>query len=232
MASVQYGAMVPNLAGKVGGQNFQRGLAAPILRNISTKRKFIQYPQIAPNLINHRAAFGYVAQSWKNITAGQRSDWKTATTSFPRTNKFGGSYIPSAYQLFCEFNMALVIAGLSLIAAAPTTSTFVSPVWEVVYDSGAGIVTVNQSVVYTASPYQTVISASYYQSNGLGLRKSNLKDITVHQFSIGSPSLNITSLITSLFGSIMSGVTMYVAIKQININTGELSMPQYFPVAF
>lgn len=232
MASVKYGAMIPDLAGKVGGQNFQRGLASPIIRNISTKRKFIQYPQLAPQNANHRGLLAYASQSWKNISSTQRSNWSAATASFPRTNKFGNVYTPSGFQLFCEFSMGLLIAHLDIINDAPAVSTFIAPTWAVVYDSMANTITISQSVLYTASPYKTFITASYYQSNGKGLRKGQLKTIGLHQFTIIAPSLDITSNITSLFGAFISGTTMFFSVKQINTGTGEMNEPIYLSVAF
>lgn len=224
--------MIPDLVGKVGGQNFQRGLASPTLRNISTKRKFIIYPQIAPNAINHRATFAFVSAAWRGLSSTVRSNWAAATPSFPRTNKFGTVYTPSAFQLFCEFNFALTLIGLDLNSSTPTVATFVSPIWAVVYDSGAGTITISQSVVYTASPYKTIIAACFYQSNGKGLRKSTLKDIASHQFTIASASYDITAQITSVFGAIIPGTTMFVSVKQVFLTTGEFNQAQYFSISF
>lgn len=232
MASILYGSLVSDLAGKVGGQNFQRGLASPTLRNISTKRKKFNVLPVGNKINAIRGRFAYVAASWRSLSPSQQSAWVAVTGSFPRTNKFGVSYTPSAYQLFVEFSLGLVYLGSSIATAAPAVSTFVVPTWSIAYAGGGGDIIITQSPAYTSIPYLTVIRASGYQSNGLGLIKSRLKVLATFQFKASARTTNVASAFYTMFGAAIPGTTVYFSVNQINVNTGEQDILSYFAVAF
>ena len=213
--------MISDLAGKIGGQNFQRGLAAPIVRNISSKRRTNQYGGFTVATGNNRANLSYVSSYWRSVSSSNKSAWQTATALFPRTNKFGNIYTPSAFQLFCEFSLNLIAAGYSLIDTAPTTSTFMSSIYTLNYYTGPGQFTLTQSTPFTSSPYITIVSSTNYLSNGIAFKKSYLRTIAQYQFTSVNNEIDITDDIVGLFGSVQSGCTVYVGIKQLNSSTGE-----------
>lgn len=232
MASVLYGAMVSELAGKIGGQNFQRGLASPTIRNISTKRKKFNVVPVAQAIPTIRALFHYVTASWRSLTLSQQSAWRRATSLFPRTNKFGTSYTPSAYQLFVEFNLSLKYLGHDLEVSAPTVSTFVVPTWSIAYAGGGGSITISQSVVYTSSPYETVIRACVYQSAGKGLVKSRLKVLAAFQFTSVASSLVVSTSFYNTFGPAVTGTVAFFTVNQVNVLTGEQGPSTTLSVSF
>lgn len=232
MASVRYGLIVTDLVGKINGQNFQRGLQSPILRNISTKRTFVKYPQISRYTTNPRAALTMVAQTWQSLSSATRSAWAAVTASFPRLNRYGVTYTPSAYQLFCEFNIYLVVIGSAMITTAPSVSVFAATVWSVSYAGGGGAITITASPVYPSAGYSAAIWAAGYQSNGASLKKTSLKLLTVNAFSVGSPSLNVASLFYSLYGEYKAGTTAWFAIQPFNTASGESQAKQYLAVYF
>lgn len=221
MASVLYGGIVTGLAGRVGGQNFQRGLATPSLRNISAKRCFIKVLPIGNAIADIRGAFKYVTSFWASLSPTQQAAWASVAVEFPRRNKFGVSYTPSAYQLFVEFSLALVYIGRSIIVTPPTTSDFVTPTWAVTYAGGGGSIYITQSLVFTAAPYHTVIRACCYQSNGRALIRSRLKVLTAYLFTVIDNSLDISSFFYNTFGSVQQGTTVFFSVNQINVSTGE-----------
>jgi hypothetical protein len=232
MASILYGALVSDLAGKVGGQNFQRGLVSPVIRNVSTRRSRLKTTKVAPNYITPRAALAYVSKAWKGIGGVNQANWQSAASSFPRLNKFGVSYTPSAYQLFCEFNIALVLAHHDLVPGAPVTASFVVPTYTFSYNSGTGVFSVVMSAPFTAYPYVTVISAAVYQSNGAILKNGSLKEIAIYQFTSVNTTLNITSQVTNIFGPALVGTTMWFSVKLLFLTTGELSSAQTTSLSF
>jgi len=232
MAVIRLGSIVTDIVGRVGGQNFQRSAFGNILRNISTKRNFQKVVQLAPLTTNVKGKFAYVTQFYKTLTPTQISIYQAACPSFPRINKYGVTYTPSAFQLFCEMNLVLNLLGLDIQTSPPTVSTFVSAVYTVVYNSAAPSLVITQSTPFTASPYRTVVTACTYQSNGLAVQAGRMKILVVNQFNIANPTLNILSLIISTFGPVHTGTTIYVGVKQVNVTTGELNKPQYFQVQF
>lgn len=232
MASVLYGALVSDLAGRVGGQNFQRGLASPVIRNVSTRRSRKVLLQVAPNAMSPRTALSYVSKYWKQLTIFQQNAWKLAAVAFPRLNKFGVSYTPSAYQLFCEFNIALVLLHHDIVPSYPSTATFIVPTYTVAYNSGTSVFSVTQSMPLTSTPYVSVISASAYQSNGAALIKGRLKEIAAFQFTAFNTYLDITTAVTNIFGTALVGTTMWFSIKLCYTTTGELSPAQIYSIQF
>ena len=232
MASVQYGATVTALAGRVGGQNFQRGLASPVLRNISTKRHYGSVTPVGNKIKSIRGLFAYVTQSWRSLTLAQQGDWSDVASDFPRKNKWGATYTPSAYQLFVEFSLGLKYLGLDLVTGAPSTSTFAASVWSVVYAGGGGAITVTMAAPFTHSPYKTIIRASGYQSNGLSLRKGRLKVLQVYQFTSSLTSLDVSSAFYAMFGAATAGMSAFITVNQINATTGEEDVSYSFEIQF
>lgn len=232
MASIRYGTMITDLVGKVGGQNFQRGLASPILRNITTSRRLNRAVNLVPSSHDVKSIFAYVSQYYKLLTLAERTAYAAVCASFPRLNKFGVLYNPSAYQLFVEMNMGLVLSGNNPSVIPPTVSTFVSPTWSISYAGGGGDIVISQSVIFTTAPYKTVITASYYGSSGRGLRKGQMKIIASHQFIAASPSYTISSNYYAIFGSAIPSTLAWFGVKQINLDTGEFNQPVFIPVQF
>lgn len=232
MASVLYGALVSDLAGRVGGQNFQRGLASPVLRNISTRRTFQSVTPVGNKIKAIRGLFLYVVTSWRNLSPTQQAAWVAVTASFPRINKFGNTYTPSAYQLFVELSLGLVYTGRDIVTGAPSVSTFPTGVYTIVYNNSLNTVVVTLLSLSPANPYQTVIKCSPYLSNGRGFSKSKLKVLTLHQFTRASPILDISSLIADMYGSYIAGTTMFFELYFINITTGEEAIYSSYSVQF
>lgn len=223
MASIKLGIMVPAIAGSVGGTIFQRGNASQFIRNKPVKRSFILNPQQAILTIGHRWQFASIARLWSSIGATDQAAWVTATALFPRLNKFGDTYTPSGYQLFCEFNMALLIYSYTVINTAPLVSTFPATPFTATYDADAGTVTIACTTPFPTTPYVTIISASNYVSNGRSFEKAKLKYILKYQFDTDATSLDITYEITQIFGDIVIGSQMWFSLKFLNTSTGELS---------
>jgi hypothetical protein len=232
MASILYGSLVSDLAGKVGGQNFQRGLASPVLRNISTKRNYLSVTPVGNKITAIRGLFAYVTKQWRNLSPTEQGNWAAVTGSFPRVNKFGTSYTPSAYQLFVELSLGLKYVGLDIIAGAPSVSSFVATGYSVVYNSAIPSIVVTQSAPHTSSPYKTVIYASPFISNGRGYPRSGYRVLALFQFTSSVPTLDITSVVTNAYGAIQAGMQMVFGFSQINVTTGEESERGFYGVNF
>lgn len=99
MAQVQYGTIITEIKGKIGGQVFQRGNKAFVLRNKNSKQG---------RLTNKKSlaliSLSQIASSWRNITTADRLAWTTAAASWAFTDKFGGTYYGSGYQCYVAYN--------------------------------------------------------------------------------------------------------------------------------
>jgi hypothetical protein len=227
MASVRYGLIVTDLVGKINGQNFQRGLQSPVLRNISTKRSFVKYPQISQFFNNPRAVLTMVSQTWHTLGSAVHSNWSAVAASFPRLNRYGVTYTPSAYQLFCEFNMYLVGIGSSIVTAAPTPSVFAATIYSASYAGGGGAITVYAAAPFQSTGYSTAIWASNYQSRGAGLQKSSVKMLLLNSFTALSPSYNIAPALYAVFGPAIPNTQIWIALQNYNQTTGETQVKTF-----
>ena len=224
MASVQYGAMITSLKGRVGGQNYQSGLASDVLRNIAPRRKQYNSQQVSNYTKNNRASLTYVAQLWRTLSLAQQAAFAAVTASFPRNNKFGTPYVPSAYQLFVEMNLGLLSQGAAYSITPPVVSSFPSTSWSLAANIGASQIILTASTVFDSGNIGTVMSGSYYLSNGLGFNKSKCIMLAHHQFTAGSATFNLYSAYQSQFLDPIAGTTIWLYLRKYNTVTGEYSI--------
>ncbi len=232
MAHIIFSQNISSVVGKLGSTVYQRGNPSQFIKNVSTKRNNQNLIQVAPLTNQIHNKFKQVVQTWQTLTGSQQNAWQAVTGNFTRVNRVGAIYAPSSYQLFCEMNFTLNLLNGTIIITPPSVSTFVASIYSVAYDSVGGIIVVNQSPVYTDTPYKTIIYAGNYQSNGLGYRAGLMKVIALYQFSSLANSLDITTAYTNLYGSFFTGKKAYFLIKQINVNTGELHTYGTYSVNF
>lgn len=232
MAHIIFSQSISSVVGKLGSTVYQRGNPSQFIKNVSTKRNNQNLIQVAPLTTQIHNKFKQVVQTWQTLTGTQQNAWQAVTGNFTRVNRVGAIYTPSAYQLFCEFNFTLNLLNGTISITAPAVSTFVASIYTVVYDNIGGTIKVNQSPVYSDTPYKTVIYAGNYQSNGLGYRAGLMKIIKLYQFTSLANTLDITAYYKSLYGSFFASKKAYFLIKQVNINTGELHSYGTYSVNF
>ena len=108
MVQVKYGDTITEYKGKSGGSVFKGGYSAPSMQSIGHRSKqytsFDQFPL---------GKLSYIAQLWRTITAGQRTDWNTLALTWPFTNCFGDTYYGSGFQVFMSVNLNLALVGIA-----------------------------------------------------------------------------------------------------------------------
>ena len=223
MASVQYGEIVTELKGRIGGQNFQSGLASGILRNIPTRRKTFSITPLTPLGKSTRAIMAFVSASWRGLSSAQQAAWVAVTSSFPRYNKFGTAYTPSAYQLFVELSLGLLYIGEDIVTGPPATSSFFNGAITFTYVSATPSITVSMVAPYPTVGYKVAIYCSAYVSNGQGFRRSKCVSIALKSFTAGTHSYDITSNITAIHGPLIVGTQLWFYLAQVNNVTGEIN---------
>lgn len=115
MASVKFGSLITGAAGKVGGQILQRGRTGSQLRNLSQP---VRVRSSASSIIQQN--FSSTSSKWKSITNTQRTSWNDLAATLTRLNKWGDTYVPTGFQIFCEFNLnKCILTPDSKISDAP-----------------------------------------------------------------------------------------------------------------
>jgi hypothetical protein len=133
MARVQYGAIITDLKGNIGGQTFQNGNVSKVLRNKGYRAGTSSVRRQAAN-----TNITSQASRWKSLTDGERDTWEAAVESWPFTDKYGNAYFGTGYQVFIAYNSALVQLGLSVNTAPGVVTAS--------YDLG-GVLTVGWNVI-------------------------------------------------------------------------------------
>lgn len=115
MARVQYGSIITQVAGSIGGVTYQRNAAGSIARArvspaVVGSGKLINAPIATFNLI----------QAWRALDQSQIDSWDSFAAAHTRENKFGQTKTLSGFNWFISLNSNLAIVGSSLIEDPPT----------------------------------------------------------------------------------------------------------------
>jgi hypothetical protein len=136
------GALLGTMSGSIGGATASRNRGGQYFR----QRVVPTNPNSAKQQAV-RAIFAGLVNAWVNtLTQAQRDAWATYATNVPRTNTLGDQLVLTGQQMYIGANTARVQAGLSSVAAAPTT-----------FDRGENVTVVSDQA--STSPPQIGISA-------------------------------------------------------------------------
>lgn len=116
MARVQYGSIITNITGSIGGTTFQSNSAAKIARLRSTRRKqntIKQNSKIADFQVNFPA--------WNVLTQSEKDDWNAFAAANNKTNKWGETKVLNGFNWFQSINLYL-----NIVNEAPLNNP---PVW-------------------------------------------------------------------------------------------------------
>lgn len=117
MANVEFGSIVTQINGSVGGQTFQKNRFGHTLKNKNTMCKPNSEAQNASKVI-----LSDVARYWQMLSNEQRTGWDTYAQTYPSYPASGSSVAISGYNLFCKYNYYRRLGGLDLLADATLTN--------------------------------------------------------------------------------------------------------------
>jgi hypothetical protein len=115
MAKIQFGMMMTDARGKLGGQVFSKNRAGAYIRSKVTPSN----PQTLDQQAN-RALLGSTSRGWSGLTQAQRDAWNTAVVNWPMKTIFGATSIPSGKSLYVMLNKNLLAIGGTEITTPPT----------------------------------------------------------------------------------------------------------------
>ncbi len=144
MAKVQYGALITEIKGSIGGSVFQGGNVGNVLRNKGYTPGISSLQRQAAT-----SALSTQASAWKSLTDVQRGQWAAIVASWPFTDKFGNAYQGSAFQVFVAYNSVLISLQQPtvLVPGAPVVPTDPgvvvvdfdsSPTFNITWDNAGG----------------------------------------------------------------------------------------------
>jgi len=145
-------ALVSAISGKIGGMVGARNRYGAYLRN--------WVKPVNPNTSRQqdvRALMGQANIAWAALTDQVRSDWNTYAAAVPWQNRIGDTIYLTGKTMYVRTYVARLMAGLEMVAAAPSTLTLPSAP-EVVLTATASTHVV--SATWTATQYWTGVGGA------------------------------------------------------------------------
>lgn len=167
---------------------------------------------------------GYVASTWRNLTPSQQAVWAGQTANYPYLDKFGVYRDPSAYQLYCAFNINRLLMGYDIITAVgaplsygtnePMAWTYNSPT-DIRFTASPAFTTVCQGLMYATcalSPGQQTPRTNYRQ---------------IHRFFASSTSdVNVYPYWSARFGQLLPGSVIFFKAVVLSASRPERFLSQ------
>lgn len=114
MARVQYGAMITELTGSIGGTTFQRNRSGNIARTRSGTPK-----SITPLQSQAETTLMVSLKNWQNLTLAEQIAWDVFAIANNKTDRFGTVKVLTGLNWFTSVNISLELVGLVTITVPP-----------------------------------------------------------------------------------------------------------------
>lgn len=212
---IKYSALVSDMRGKLNGSVASKNRFGSYLRNKVTpvNRKTVYQTVV-------RAILATVAQTWRGLTASQRSQWDGAVNSFKGTNIFGDVKVLSGFGLFTKLNANRLTIGQAQI----TTPPLPTDVPGVTALSATADVS-DAKIILTYSPaidagVSVILEATAPMSAGKNFVDSEYRKIDVLLTADASP-LEVQTAYIAKFGSIgVAGQKIFFRMKAVDTSSG------------
>jgi hypothetical protein len=217
---IQYGSIVTDGIGKLGGHVYSKNKGSAYVRT-KTKptnpRTVSQVAQRNRNTTN--------AQGWRGLTASQILAWNALAAITAKKNKFGSTHFDSGFQLYTQLNNNLATLGLSPISAAPAFIAVTALTsFSFTATHVAGVVTLTFAPAASAS-VSFVFRATPQYGNGKTFIRGAYRVCGVLVTADASPYI-ATAMYNSVFPAITAaGQKISASLTPIMITTGQKGLP-------
>ena len=231
MAKVQFGGLVSQVSGSVGGTTYSRNRYGTYARRRA-------HPTVSQTsyALDAKSRLGDLSRAWSALSVAKRAAWSNWAANNPVTDKLGAKQVVAGNAAYVMLNGRLVAAGLSAIDVPPVG--FAPPALDTVAltaDIGAG----DFEVVFTATPLGTNdriwVQAAVTGGDSQVYVKNKLRLIGVSAAALASPLDELTlpgvtldtlaARLAARFGTLAIGqlITLYLSV--LDGTTGLLSTP-------
>ena len=229
MALVQYGSIVTNMKGKLGGHYFTNGLSGSCVsttprqpKNVATKAYATSGGATSSKAVVSYTLL-YVIRSWKNVSAANKLAWQAAAPNFPTVNKLGVPTKPSAYHCYIHINYRYFIIHGSLLSSPPAVQIGVVPQQITINTLSSSSVIINFSPAVPTG-YLCYLRAT--ASISPGVKPAVGQWVTIDYLSSSSTgNINVTSQYAARFGNPITGNTVWFEVVLSSLVTGLLGQP-------
>lgn len=227
MATLQMGAIVTGIKGKIGGTVFQgssTGQSAKCIDAIRDSAKLTKAD--AGRVINTLPITAQIAGAWRTLTEAEQTSWITGAVNYPAFNRFGVAYTPSGYQVFMTLNFQIVSAGGTLLTECPVPVTVPDlSDFSFTYVPSTAINLLFSVALSADCVYR--IEATQPMSFGRRPKNSFFKVIDQPDDSITSP-YNVLTKYTNVYGAVPPNAVLYFRIQVVSTLTGQKGVAQVY----
>ena len=217
MAKILFTAVVADMRNKLAGSVFSKNRAGAYVR---TKVTPVNPSSVAQS--SARSRFTNFSQGWRGLSAAQQSQWRDATSAFPKTDQFGNIYYLSGAQLYQSLNNTIkLVNGVAL--TAPPTPSDVPALTSIALTAAKGSPAMSLAFTPTPVPANTayLVYATPGVSPGVSFVKNQYRLIDVIDSSSTSPEDLLTAY-TAKYGLVPNaGQRVYVKLVPVNKATGQ-----------
>jgi len=219
MAKIQFGMMMTDARGKLGGQVFSKNRAGAYIRSKVTPSN----PQTLDQQAN-RALLGSTSRGWSSLTDDQRTAWNAAVVNWPMKTIFGATAIPSGKSLYVMLNKNLLGIGSSEIATPPAKAdTPILGLTSVIVDISEGTLTPVYSGITGSFVLQ--LRATPPLTQGTSNAKNRFRVIYAANDAGFDPNEAYATYV-SRFGALTTGANVQFSIALISPVTGQISVAE------
>jgi hypothetical protein len=219
MAKIQWGALVVDGSGKLGGHVFTRNRQGSAMRTRS-----IPINRRSTTQITQRSEFTTLSQNWRNLTNPQRTAWNNAAQDFTKSTSLAKKYHSTGKNYYFTVNANILLTGGTVITSPPVETSPAGILTVVIATATAAAL----SVTYTPTPVATanayLIEATRGISPGIGSPGKTFRKITVLSAAAASP-YDAFSKYVIVFGTPIVGKNIWVRITPIETVSGIRGLP-------
>jgi hypothetical protein len=216
MAKIQYGALVTELKGKIGGTVFQSGRYGFQVRNKPTPIRTASRTQSAV-----RSTILTISKAWRDLTEPQRLAYDAIAPSWPAVDAFGNPMLLTGYNVFCKTNFW----SWSLSGLINPTASLPAALWQpstISLSVAAGAATFDLS--FSPSPIDNSSGAVIYLSGqvsaGRSTPPSNMRAMEVYPVATVSP-IDLSLLYAAKSGTFpTAGNRVFVGVQAVSTVNG------------
>lgn len=225
MALIQFGAIVTNIRGKVGGSVFSNNIAGATVRNKSLpKRRTTDQKSLVNNL------WQYLTQVWLVLTSGLRQPWEDYALNFTFHNKLGAPVAAKANIVFSTTNRFYYYINNNIILAP---FTFEPPPVASLQAVSFNVTLPEAKMFFTPVPIDVYVFVYATRPYGLGKRSFMEKRVRYikHQLLLaGDSEVDFYDEYVAIFGVPPVGQSVLTARRTVNPNCYSWGVLQYFEI--
>lgn len=211
MAKIQFGMMMTDARGKLGGQVFSKNRGGAYIRTKVTPSN----PQTADQQAN-RSILTTVSQGWSGLSGSERESWNSGVNDWTSTNVFGNTIKPSGKNLYASLNKNLLSVGEGVQDSLPPKQNFPA----LNFQSATADLSDNEITLQidaNSPDYYVVVSATPPLSAGTSNAKSKFRRIT-SALGDSLDGATIYANYVAKFGAIAIGQNIQFEVKLIGLN--------------